>query len=553
MALCLHNLGDLYVRQSHGTGKSFYAEALEHLQKSLRISEKRGDRRSIANTTGAIGGVHLELEQYSQALSCFQRRLDLTKEMGERERVAESLGDIGWCRYKMGHADTALTYLHRSLALAEELGAADPARQSLSRLHAVYAARGDYERAYAYYQRSTAHTDSLQDEKSRQQLNELLAEHEAKQKENKIALLEKNERLQAMEQDRLQDALDRHRLESLQRTQEVKLLASEHEIQQLELDRAAANLARQKVETELQEQDVATLRKDRELQSSKLERETLIRNGAIAAFVLLLLFAVLVYRRIRDRRRSSELRAEAAEYKARAAEAQSLATVVESERRERKLQQQYSRRLLEAQETERKRMAGELHDSIGQEALVIKNRIRRAMNRHDPGPELKSDLEKTVETSSLLLEDIRRITRNLRPMQLERSGLTETLRDLVQQLRESTPLTVDAHVDDIDGVFSQEREMDVYRIVQEGLNNTIRHSDADAVHVRIQKDNGTVRIEVSDDGKGFDLAEATLESKGLGLQGISERVQMLGGKLHVETAPGAGTQLTASLPHMVET
>ncbi len=94
--------------------------------------------------------------------------------------------------------------------------------------------------------------------------------------------------------------------------------------------------------------------------------------------------------------------------------------------------------------------------------------------------------------------------------------------------------------------------MDVYRIVQEGLNNTIRHADARAVKVRVQRDNGTVRVLVADDGKGFDMTKATLESSGLGLQGISERVQMLGGTLQLDTAPGKGTRLNAAFPRMME-
>ena len=216
--------------------------------------------------------------------------------------------------------------------------------------------------------------------------------------------------------------------------------------------------------------------REQSLQADLLERETLIRNIVIAGTALLLIVAFLLFRRVRDKRRASDLRAEAAEYKARAAHAQSLTAAVEAERRERQLQQQFSRRLLDSQEHERKRMAGDLHDSVGQEALVIKNQLYLTLKKYAIDPEIKSGLEQTAETATVLLEDVRRISRNLRPLQLERSGLTETLRDLVQQVAATTSLELSTSIEEIDDAFSEEQEMNVYRIVQEALSNIIKHT-----------------------------------------------------------------------------
>ncbi len=214
---------------------------------------------------------------------------------------------------------------------------------------------------------------------------------------------------------------------------------------------------------------------------------------------------------------------------------------------------EFSRQILERQEGERRRIAVNLHDSLGQNLLVIMNQARRAMQPAANDSTLRQQLGEISTAASQAIEEVRQITHDLRPYQLDRLGLSQALRALLERVTESSPTVFASHVDDIDGLFDRESEIHVYRIVQEGLSNVIKHSNATEATVVIKRDGALVSFSIRDNGRGFEMnsgnaSHLPLQHTGLGLSGVSERASILGGKLTIESRPGQGTVLKLELP-----
>ena len=219
-------------------------------------------------------------------------------------------------------------------------------------------------------------------------------------------------------------------------------------------------------------------------------------------------------------------------------------------RRERAIHETFSRRLIESQEVERKRMAAELHDSLGQNLLVVKNYALMGLKETATPEKMRSQLREISETTSASIDEVRSIARALRPYQLDRFGLTKTLEDAAELLAKTDNLKVAAEIDNVDGTFSPEGEISVYRVIQECFNNIIKHAEASCVILRVRKEGNLVRMILEDNGRGFDYAAVLSRSGTLasfGLSNLRERVRLLGGNLKIETSPGQGTRVVIEI------
>jgi signal transduction histidine kinase len=220
-------------------------------------------------------------------------------------------------------------------------------------------------------------------------------------------------------------------------------------------------------------------------------------------------------------------------------------------KREQLVQETFSRRLLESQETERKRIASELHDSLGQSLLVVKNYAARALAAGQVPEKVREQLHQISENASTSIEEVRSIARVLRPYQLDRFGLTKTLEDAADLIAKTGSLQIKTEIDPIDGTLAPDSEISVYRVVQEWLNNVVKHAQASTAKLQVRKETGLLRLIMEDDGVGFDYA-AVINRSGagvsFGLLNLRERIHLLRGTLKIETAPGRGTRLLADIP-----
>ncbi len=215
------------------------------------------------------------------------------------------------------------------------------------------------------------------------------------------------------------------------------------------------------------------------------------------------------------------------------------------------LQHAFSRQLIASQENERKRIAAELHDSLGQRLVIVKNLVLFYLREHEKpssdGADRKSLEEVSAEVTQAINET-REISYNLRPFRLDRVGLTKATVGLVQSVASASAIDITADLDRIDDVFPEELRINFYRIVQESLANVVKHSLASRVEVTARRSGQRVVLTIRDDGRGFTPGAATAESgkSGFGLTGMVERASLLGGVFDVRSAPGHGTVVTVT-------
>ncbi|MGA8593318.1 MAG: two-component regulator propeller domain-containing protein [Bryobacteraceae bacterium] len=213
-------------------------------------------------------------------------------------------------------------------------------------------------------------------------------------------------------------------------------------------------------------------------------------------------------------------------------------------------QQAFSRQLIASQENERKRIAAELHDSLGQHLVVIKSLALISLNNGISEGAGKDRSEEISAEASQALSQVREIAYNLRPYQLDRIGLTKAVEAVVRKASAATGIAFESEIDRIDDVFPKEWEINFYRIVQESVNNVIKHSQATQASVTVRRATDELRLVVRDNGNGFTPVETTVGSArgGFGLIGIAERARLLQGTAKVQSAPGQGTAITIEIP-----
>jgi signal transduction histidine kinase len=207
--------------------------------------------------------------------------------------------------------------------------------------------------------------------------------------------------------------------------------------------------------------------------------------------------------------------------------------------------QQLSARLVDAQETERRAISRELHDEVGQSLGALLVDIGRLSTTLSGGhPEVKTQLDNLKSVAEQTFQTVRNIALLLRPSMLDDLGLAAALEWQGREVSRRSPIEVSVESESVPEDLPDEYKIYIYRLVQEALNNAVRHSGARNAKVVVERLQESIVVRVTDDGRGFDPAR----SRGMGILGMEERVKHLGGTLRVESQMGKGTTVTADLP-----
>ncbi len=203
---------------------------------------------------------------------------------------------------------------------------------------------------------------------------------------------------------------------------------------------------------------------------------------------------------------------------------------------ERKRSETYTHNLIKAQEDERTRVARELHDSVGQKLMLLAKKTKTTGN-----PEMEF-------LASNTLEELRTISRGLHPATLERLGPTVAIRNMIDEVDANTNIFFTHEIEDIDALLSKEASLHLYRIIQEVLNNMVKHAEAKAASVTIEKKKNTIEAIIMDNGKGFEHSEKFKTSNSLGMKTLLERAKILHSKIDVKSQINKGTTITLIIP-----
>lgn len=207
--------------------------------------------------------------------------------------------------------------------------------------------------------------------------------------------------------------------------------------------------------------------------------------------------------------------------------------------------------IIKAQEEERRRVAREIHDGPAQllANVVLRIDVCQRLAAQDVA-RLQEELGQLKDLVRLSLQDVRRIIFNLRPMALDDLGLVPAMRGYLKDFQEKTGVETDLVFFGADRRFENTFEVAIFRLIQEALTNVSKHAQAKRIWVKIDLGSREIKINVKDDGRGFDVEKARHEGAGtkFGLAGMRERAELLGGRTDVSSSPGLGTRVSFSVP-----
>jgi ligand-binding sensor domain-containing protein/signal transduction histidine kinase len=213
----------------------------------------------------------------------------------------------------------------------------------------------------------------------------------------------------------------------------------------------------------------------------------------------------------------------------------------------RRAQEEFAVQLLASQEQERKRIAAELHDSLGQNLLVIKNRAAIAKVTSQDLPAAFQQFDQIADSAMNAIQEVRQIAYNLRPHHLDNIGLTRSLEEMLRRVEEASGVVITVEIESLDGFLPKEAEINFYRIIQEVVSNIVKHAHATRAGIEIERLSDRLAVNIRDNGCGFDLHD-TSERRGFGLASIAERVRILSGHYRVDSESGKGTTISIEIP-----
>ena len=209
----------------------------------------------------------------------------------------------------------------------------------------------------------------------------------------------------------------------------------------------------------------------------------------------------------------------------------------------------FSRRTVQLQEEERRRVARELHDGVNQLLAVVGfglESIEKKLLRRDE--RAVPEIDKTKELLDEVIQEVRNISYNLRPSVLDDLGLMAAVRSLCDEFANRTQIRVEMETAILPENIPKELEITVYRILQEALNNIEKHAEATLVKLHFAQENARIAIKINDNGKGFDVFLGGGESGGAGLNNMKERAALVDGVLKLRSIPHSGTEVLLELP-----
>lgn len=282
-----------------------------------------------------------------------------------------------------------------------------------------------------------------------------------------------------------------------------------------------------KYETKQKEAEIKILSQENALNVAEKNQKSLERNILIGFIIMFLIAIAAAYIRSKEIRK------------------------IETAMREQKIHEDFSRQLLTQQEQERKRITSELHDSLGQNLLIIKNMLDINAQSQQSNQQLVVQLQELSEIAARSIEETRTIASNLHPYQLSRMGLSKAVAALFRNLEQSTKLVLTSSIGEITQPLGKEHEVHLYRMVQESVNNILKHAQATELTFALAQKEHELEITIGDNGIGFDLQKVEHKDTsigGLGLLGIRERARILNGKVVINSYIGKGTTIKIVVP-----
>lgn len=220
------------------------------------------------------------------------------------------------------------------------------------------------------------------------------------------------------------------------------------------------------------------------------------------------------------------------------------ATIIRQQRRNIELYKSKIKAEITAQENERKRIAADLHDELGPVLSSVKFKINSLDIANNEDQEVLDNTNKNIDS---MMVRMREISNDLMPNTLIRKGLVMALEEFIPSVNKSNGLEIKFAYSNVPDL-SAEKAINLYRILQEIIHNTIKHANASDLRIELKGEKNTIILLTEDNGKGFDYNRISKDQKGLGLRNLLSRTEVIGGSMYVESQPNKGAKYTFEIP-----
>jgi signal transduction histidine kinase len=464
-----------------------YEKAIEFQEKSILIKEEIGDKYGLSGSYVNIGNNYLNLKQYKKAESYYNKAIDITRIIGDKEYLSNALNNIGNLYIQTGELSQAIPPILESYKLRDSLHDTKGMVSCLNNLADIYIQQKLYDSA---------------EKKLNLGLSMGLKAVNCKPELNKIYFTLAKLFEAKGENDR---ALAMYKLYS---TSKDSLYTDELSQKFAELDTRYKTLEKEKT---IQQQQFDITRK----------------NYLILTITGILLTGLLLgyswYRRYKMRQQRK------------------IQTEII------KQQDISTRAILQAEENERKRIAADLHDGVGQ--LMSAAKMNLSAFEHDlpfKSDEQKSAYEKAIALVDESCREVRSISHQMMPNALLKSGLSSAIKEFIDKI-DSSIIKINLHTEGLNERLDSNIETVCYRVIQECVNNVIKHSGANMLEISLIKDEDGISATIEDNGKGFNSKEVE-KVEGIGLKNIRSRIQYLKGTVDFDSEPGKGTLVAIHVP-----
>ena len=494
MATIYNNLGDAYLMARQPETAKKYIELALEIDLSLPGREK-----SLAITYNNLGRLAAEQERFADAVRYYEKSAEYYGYLNDREGQLYVLNNLGDLYFRQRKFDQAMQYFNLALEGYIDLGLQTGILTALGNKAAVYSRTGRYRQALSLHDSCLA-----------------------------LAYRDDNRELQL---DALWNISDTYReMGNFERSHEYlmrhyMLKDSLFNIQSAEvINDLLLKYEKEKDQAKIHTLEFEDLRKDLILRKRTSQRNivtfTALAVVALGVFIMLYLRQRAVKDRIIARQKIRQLE------------------------EEKKLMA--AKLLVEGQEKERKRIARELHDGLG--VLLSATRMQFT-SIIDKSPENRPLIEKASRLLEEASRDVRKISHNMMPGLLTKLGFYEAVEDLIENIGDTAEISATCDITGEQERLPENKEIMLYRIVQEIVNNTLKHAQAKEISLKISISPGKLIINYSDDGKGFDAEKILLSEEGaFGLKSLQSRVGFLNGAMNIESSPGKGTRYYIEVP-----
>ncbi len=473
-----------------------HTRALEFGNKAIALAKKSGDDYSLVSGLVNLSTTYSHLGQHEKEYELLEQALPLAKKNEDLDQIATTYHNMGDYFFKQEKFSSALEKYLESYSYVKQMGN----KYHLCEICTVL--------AMAYHKLN-------QGDKALQYILQ------AEQLANEVGVRTKLKEIYLTRAE-IEEKAGNYKLASVYYS---KTLTVSDSLFKTEASEKVAE-AEAKYQNEKKQQEIARLEKDAQIRSLTIRQKSTLNYILIGSLATLLILGFLGYRNLRHRQQLAKQQDELQQQRIRELEKDRQLVAVDS--------------MLKGQEEERSRLAKDLHDGLGGLLSGVKFSLTNMKDNFIVTPDNMAVFERSLDMIDTSIKELRRVAHNMMPEMLTKFGLDEALKEYCNSVNATNLITVKYQSMGLDMRIEKSSEIIIYRIIQELLNNIMKHAAATEAMVQLIKDKGRLSIIVEDNGKGFDTASLK-DKKGAGLTNIRSRVDYLKGRLDIHAEPGKGT------------